>query len=108
MAALAAFGIYEASLQAPGATASSSPERRDIGRGRGQFGLDTFVSGPTLFLAGEGGRERVTITPEGRESTGGGLTANIHIYGSGDPEAAARAVKRELEILVDRERIRRS
>ncbi len=109
--ALAAFGIYElgqAGGGAPTAQAVTTGGRADIGRGRGQFGLSTMVSGPTLFLAGEAGRERVTITPEGRSAPeGGGLTANITIHGASDPAAVARAVKRELEILIDRERIRR-
>ncbi len=107
--ALAAFGIYEAGLT-PGAGTSAgggNVRGRDVGIHRGQFGVDTMVSGPTLFLAGETGRERVTISPLG-QSASGGFTANIHIHGGGDPAAIARAVKRELEILIDRERIRRS
>ncbi len=108
---LAAFGIYLATTGGGGGEAAAGTAERKGGfyslRG-GQFGLDTSVSGPTMFLAGERGRERVTITPEGRGGPGGGFTANINIYGASDPEAAARAVKRELEILVDRERIRRS
>lgn len=107
--ALAAFGIYLAAQGAPGSAPSEERGGRAVtGLHRGQFGLDTMVSGPSLFLAGESGRERVTITPEGREGPGIGLTANINIYGATDPEAAARAVKRELENLVERERIRRS
>lgn len=106
--ALAAFGIYAASLGPPVAAPSERGGRAVTGLTRGQFGLDTMVAGPTLFLAGETGRERITITPEGRGSPGGSFVANINIYGASDPEAAARAVKRELENLIERERIRRS
>ncbi len=107
--ALAAFGIYAASLQPPSEAAPPERGGRAVtGLHRGQFGLDTMVAGPTLFLAGETGRERVTITPEGHGGPSGGFTANINIYGASDPEAAARAVKRELENLIERERIRRS
>ncbi len=108
--ALATFGIYEAGLT-PGAGTSAGRgdvRGRHVGIHRGQFGLDTMVSGPTLFLAGEAGRERVTISPLGQSAASGGFTANVHIHGGGDPAAIARAVKRELEILIDRERIRRS
>ncbi len=107
--ALAAFGLYELGQGGggtPGGAPSTTGGRAAGGLGRGQFGLDTMVSGPTLFLAGEAGRERVTISPPG-QSAGGGFTANIHIHGGGDPATIARAVKRELEILIDRERIRR-
>jgi hypothetical protein len=95
VAAIAAFGAYEAGFFNP-------PKKA-------QFGTDTMVSSPTLFLAGEAGAERVTITPAGRlASGGGGVSANINISGAGDPQAVARAVKRELEILIERERTRRS
>lgn len=109
--ALAAFGIY---LSIQGQEAVGGRPTMFGGAGpaagvrRGQFGLDTMVSGPTLFLAGESGRERVTIAPETQAGNLPGLTANINIYGASDPEATARAVKRELENLVERERIRRS
>ncbi len=109
--ALAAFGIYMATKRPEAETGPAEPAGGGFYslRGRGQFGLDAMVSGPTLFMAGEAGRERVTITPEGRSAAGGGgFVANIHIYGASDPDAAARAVKRELEILIERERIRRS
>jgi hypothetical protein len=106
--ALAAFGIYELS-QASGGTSPPASMRDRQGPMRGQFGLDAIVSRPTMFLAGEAGAERVTITPQGRPGGGaGGFVANINIYGSGDPQSIARAVKRELEVLIDRERIRRS
>ena len=108
--ALAAFGIFLATQGGAGPSEITRPRGGGAitGLHRGQFGLDTLVSGPTLFLAGEGGRERVTVTPEGRANPAGQLTANIHIYGVSDPEAAARAAKRELETLIERERIRRS
>ena len=73
-----------------------------------QAGTDTMTSGPTLFLAGEAGQERVTITPRGGTGPGPGFVANITVNGSGNPEETARAVKRELEILIDRERNRRT
>jgi len=95
VAAIAAFGAYEAGFFNP-------PKKA-------QFGTDTMVSSPTLFLAGEAGVERVTITPGSRSAAGGGgITANITIAGGGDPNTIARAVKRELEILIERERTRRS
>jgi len=95
VAAIAAFGAYEAGFFNP-------PKKA-------QFGTDTMVSNPTLFLAGEAGAERVTITPAGRlAGGGGGISANISISGAGDPQTIARAVKRELEILIERERTRRS
>lgn len=107
--ALAAFGIYMATQGATQTTEISRPRGGALtGLHRGQFGLDALVAGPTLFMAGEAGRERVTITPDGQGRTEGAFTANIHIYGVSDPEAAARAAKRELENLIERERIRRS
>jgi hypothetical protein len=61
-----------------------------------------------MFLAGEAGRERVTITPEGKTGTiGRPIAPTINIYGATDPAAAAQAVKRELEILIAREVVRR-
>jgi hypothetical protein len=61
-----------------------------------------------MFLAGEAGSERVTITPVGKATAGGNQIApTINIYGATDPAAAARAVKRELEILIAREVARR-
>jgi hypothetical protein len=61
-----------------------------------------------MFLAGEAGRERVTITPEGKTGTiGRPIAPTINIYGATDPTAAAQAVKRELEILISREIVRR-
>lgn len=76
--------------------------------GRGQFGLDTLVTGPTMFLAGESGSERVTITPSGRTGVGGTQIApTINIYGATDPAASAQAMKRELELLIAREVARR-
>lgn len=68
-----------------------------------QHGGDWMTSGPTLFLAGESGRERVVVLPEGRQGGGGGISANINISGATDPAATARAVKRELELLMARE-----
>jgi len=106
--ALAAFGIYMATQGGEARPMEFQGGRAVSGLHRGQFGLDTLVSGPTLFMAGEAGPERVTVTPSGREGLGVGITANIHIYGVSDPEAAARAAKRELETLIERERIRRS
>jgi len=43
----------------------------------------TFVtSGPTPILAGEGGAERVTVTPLGEETSGGGITVIVNVSGS--------------------------
>ncbi len=75
---------------------------------RGQFGLDTTVTGPTLFLAGETGRERVTIAPEGQGQGGGIGPVNIYVYGTADPATTARMVKREFELLIGRERLTQS
>ncbi len=100
VAAIAGFVAYEA---------GAIPGLKPGGAKTGQFGLNTMVSGPTLFLAGEAGPERVTITPAGRSGAeGAGIMANITINGTGDPTSVARAVKRELELLIERERIRRS
>jgi hypothetical protein len=61
-----------------------------------------------MFLAGEAGRERVTITPEGKTGTiGHPIAPTINIYGAMDPTVAAQAVKRELETLIAREIVRR-
>jgi hypothetical protein len=68
-----------------------------------QHGGDFIVSSPTLFRAGEAGRERVIVLPEGRQAMGGGISASINIAGATDPAATARAVKRELELLMARE-----
>ncbi len=99
--AFGAFVAYETgALKLPGSSAPTPVTA--------QFGADAMVSSPTLFLAGEAGPERVTITPSGRAGPGGSVIApTINITG-GDPEATARAVKRELEQLIERERIRRS
>lgn len=102
-AAIGAFVAYEAGV-IPGLKPGGSSKPVT-----GQFGLNTTVSRPTLFLAGEAGSEQVTITPGGRTGPGGATIApSITIQGGGDPEATARAVKRELELLIERERIRRS
>jgi hypothetical protein len=74
----------------------------------GQFGLDTTVTGPTMFLAGESGSERVSITPVGKTGgSGSQIAPTINIYGATDPAASAQAVKRELEALISREVARR-
>ncbi len=113
-AALIAWGLSQEINQpagtqtgASGQTAADQAQSR-AGSRRGQFGLDTTVTGPTMFLAGETGRERVTITPEGKTGTiGRPIAPTINIYGATDPTAAAQAVKRELEILIAREIVRR-
>ncbi len=100
-AAVAGFVAYEA-----GVIPGIKPSKPLFG----QFGVNTMVSGPTMFVAGETGPERVTITPSGASPAGGGtvIAPSITIQGSGDPELTAQAVKRELERLIERERIRRS
>jgi len=113
-AALIAWGLSQEINQPAGTqsevggqTAAEQAQSR-AGSHRGQFGLDTTVTGPTMFLAGEAGRERVTITPEGKTGTiGRPIAPTINIYGATDPTAAAQAVKRELEILIAREVVRR-
>ncbi len=110
IAALAAWGLSQAlpaiSEQRQGSPpAPTTPLERERSL-KAQSGIDTMVNTPTRFLAGEAGAERVTITPAGRMA-GGGFVANITINGSGNPAETARLVKRELEILIDRERNRR-
>jgi hypothetical protein len=86
--ALTAWGLSQVINQPTGSqNETTASDQRTAGRaiggglGRGQFGLDAMVTRPTMFLAGEAGSERVTITPV--------------------------AVKRELEILIAREVARR-
>ena len=112
-AALIAWGLSQEINQPAGTTAGgggtpAEQAQSRAGSHRGQFGLDTTVTGPTMFLAGEAGRERVTITPEGKTGTiGRPIAPTINIYGATDPTAAAQAVKRELEALIAREIVRR-
>ena len=113
--ALTAWGISQMINQPTGTSnETTASDQRTGGRalgggiGRGQFGLDTVVTGPTMFLAGEAGAERVTITPQGRAGAGGNQIApTINIYGATDPTASAQAMKRELESLIAREVARR-
>jgi len=113
--ALTAWGISQMINQPTGTSnETTASDQRTGGRalgggiGRGQFGLDTMVTGPTMFLAGESGTERVTITPSGRPGVGGTQIApTINIYGATDPAASAQAMKRELELLIAREVARR-
>src|SRR2546422_7728869 len=116
-ASLAAIGLYLAFGQGQQATIPTEQQRPgflvpsnvtgiDMGpqqQVQMQHGGDWMTSGPTLFMAGEAGRERGIVLPEGRQGASGGLSANIHISGSADPAATARAVKRELELLMARE-----
>ena len=56
------------------------------GLGGKQFasGTDQYVDRPTMFMAGESGRERVTVSPRGSSrGSGGGITVNIQgdVYG---------------------------
>ena len=64
---------------------------------QGQAGLDMDVTKPTAFLAGERGRERVTITPEGK----GGNNFNFDFSGAfiGDIES----FKKQIISLINRE-----
>jgi len=56
------------------------------------FGIDTLVTGPRAFVAGEAGPERVQITPAGA-ATGGFSIGPVSItIVTPDPEAAGRAV----------------
>lgn len=114
IAALAAWGLSQA-IQNPSATGAQgtremSPEERHATgpSGRGQFGLDTRVSTPTLFLAGEAGEERVTITPMGKAApTAARIAPQIIIQGVTDPMQVAQQVKVQLEQLIAREMARR-
>ncbi len=113
--ALTAWGLSQTINQPTGTPSeTTASDQRTGGRalgggmGRGQFGLDTLVTGPTMFLAGESGSERVTVTPSGRTDVGGTQIApTINIYGATDPAASAQAMKRELELLIAREVARR-
>jgi TP901 family phage tail tape measure protein len=58
-----------------------------------QHGFHGVVTQPTVFLAGEAGRERVDITPRGGGGGGGGnIYATITVSGASDPEAVGRKV----------------
>jgi len=111
-AALIAWGLSQEINQPAGTqqapTGAQNQAAGDVAGARhGQFGLDTTVSRPTMFLAGESGSERVTITPQGKTDGGSQIAPTINIYGAMDPAAAAQAVKRELEALIAREMVRR-
>lgn len=68
-------------------------------------GFDGLVRGPSLFMAGEHGPERVTVTPtaHGNGRGGGGVTINggIHVHASDrrGGEEAADAIMRRLRRL---------
>ena len=115
IAALAAWGLSQA-IQSGGGTTGpqgqtqmTPEERQRTGpAGRGQFGLDARVSTPTLFLAGEAGEERVTITPMGKAGPSSPVIApQIVIQGVTDPMQVAVQVKAQLEQLIAREMARR-
>ena len=123
IAALAAWGLSSYIAQNPQGTSTSgsqtSPTQQmgvttsnvgpgPIGGTALQGGGSFITSGPTRLLVGEAGPEEVNVIPLGRGRSGLMLTANITINGTSDPQATARAVKRELEILIDRERNRRT
>lgn len=74
-------------------------------------GYDGLVSKPTLFMAGENGREHVRVTPGG--SAGGAFTLNggIHVHqygGTGGAAASSRGVLDGLTIAQRRAASRRS
>ena len=63
-------------------------------------GGDYMVNRPTLFLAGEAGRERATFTPQGRSGPGG-LTVNVNIANvHGTDGAAAQAFANKVASIV--------
>lgn len=69
-------------------------------------GFDGIVKGPSLFVAGEHGPERVTVGPMarggGREGSGGGVyiaPGAIVVNGARDPKASANYIMRELRRL---------
>src|SRR2546427_189107 len=91
-AVLIAWGLFQEINQPAGTQSEVGGQNAEeqaqarAGSHRGQFGLDTTVTGPTMFLAGEAGRERVTITPEGKTGTiGRPIAPTINIYGATDP-----------------------
>lgn len=55
-------------------------------------GGDFVVNRPTVFLAGEAGPERVTVTPEGETGFGGATISVVqNFYGATSPEAVRQA-----------------
>jgi hypothetical protein len=65
-------------------------------------GLETVVTGPRLFMAGEGGPEVVRITPVGMASGGTAIgPVVVNVYTS-NPDAAGRAVADYLLTLANR------
>ena len=72
---------------------------------QGGAGTPLPPSGPST-TPGQGGMDVRTYNMS-PISSGSNVTANITIQGSGNPEQTAVAVKRHLEILIDRERLRR-
>lgn len=67
-------------------------------------GFDGMVSKPTMFLAGEAGPERVTVTPSGKSSSGGGGgTFVFNNYGTVTDEMIIRKFDRRFKNdLIDR------
>jgi hypothetical protein len=63
-------------------------------------GTDQVVTKPTMFMAGESGKERVTVTPRAKmasDRSGGGITVNIQgdvLDGAKFTEAVEMAQKR--------------
>jgi hypothetical protein len=58
-------------------------------------GFDGMVNGPTLFLAGEAGREHVKVTPRGRDAGASTFVIHVHLApGEGTEEGVTRGVMR--------------
>jgi hypothetical protein len=65
-----------------------------IPKGRA-LGGDDWVTRPTLFLAGERGPERVTVTPAGKSS---GNNFNFYIQGRNAEEISRTVIRRLREV----------
>jgi hypothetical protein len=63
-------------------------------------GTDHITNGPEAFVAGEAGRERVTVTPLGRRGGGMQVIVNQHFHG---PVVGGRQGMRELSDIVKRD-----
>lgn len=79
----------------PSVTTPEGETQRPFGFAQGG---DFITRGPTMFLAGEAGAERVTVTPLGRDrgATGKAYTFIYNDYGGGN-QTSAQDMSRELD-----------
>lgn len=94
--------------QAPGGVFPEGPTGPSLGRTiAAATGFDGIVPGPTRFLAGERGAERVTITPLGRGGSGGdagggsspGLNISVQVSGYVGHDIKQQVAKGVLEAI---------